>query len=325
MTRIFLAAVLALAAAPASGDEFPFGNNGGPLARGFALPALGAVEVPRRGSQQSRVAYEWINEYVREGNCAIECLVQDGELRRLRIDWRVGLGGGLEFSTHVPMVSRSGGRLDGLIEKWHGWFGLPNGGRELVPRDQFNYRYEQGGVPLLDETAGANGLGDIGLGLGYALGARAALRTYVKLPTGDDERLSGGNVGGAAWLDMALPVPAGWSGYFSAGYSRNERGEVLTALQNQEVVFGGLGLLAPFLLDSRLLLMANAHSQLYDGSNLTPLARKGVPLTIGLQFRTAGGLLDVGVQEDASVTASPDFVVYFSWASAPAPERRRRR
>ena len=59
------------------------------------------------------------------------------------------------------------------------------------------------------------------------------------------------------------------------------------------------------------------HGRLYDGSTLTPLQRAGMPLTLGLQFRTgARSVFELGFQEDPSVNGSPDFVLYLSHRSA---------
>ena len=312
-----LAAALIVSASPAAAGPFVAGGNSAALARSFALPALGDSRVVPPGGGHTRVTLEVANEYVSEGDCAIECITLDGETRRLSVDYRVGLGSGWDFSLNVPMVDRGGGFLDSWIQDWHGWFGLPNGGRELAADDQYRYHYEQGGVVLLDETEEADGLGDVSLGLGMALGPNSALRTMVRLPTGDGAALSGDNTGGAVWLDVALPMSGGWDGFFAGGYSRNERGDVLTALQNQEVFFGGLGLLAPLGQSVRLLMQINAHTRLYDGSELTPLARPGIPLTLGLQFGAGEGVIDIGFKEDLSVNGSPDFVFYLSVGSVP--------
>ena len=314
---VALGACFALAGPAAGATEFVAGGNSGALARSFALPALGDGGV-LRGGGQVRTTVDVANEYVSEGDCAVECITLDGETRRISLDYRVGLGGGWDFSLNVPMVDRGGGFLDSWIQDWHGWFGLPNGGRELAADDQYRYRYEKDGAVLLDETGEADGLGDVAVGLGMALGPNSALRTMVRLPTGDGTALSGDSTGGAVWLDVGLPMSGGWDGYLAGGYSRNERGEVLTQMQNQEIFFGGIGLAAPLSQAVRVVLQVNAHTRLYDGSGLTSLARPGVPLTVGLQFRTgAEGVLDIGFKEDLSVNGSPDFVFYLSVGSLP--------
>jgi hypothetical protein len=260
------------------------------------------------------VTFDVANEYVSEGDCVVECITLDGETSRLRLQHRRGLRGGWDFAVVVPLLDRGGGFLDGWIQDWHGWFGLPNGGRELATDGQYRYRYERAGVVLLDQARGGSGVGDVELTLGRALGPRRALRAMAKLPTGDEEALGGGNAGGALWLEQALPLPRNWSGYLAFGGSYNERGEVLPDMQKREVAFGGIGLLMPLTRNARLSAQLNAHSRLYDGSALTPLARIGAPLTLGLQFRTgARGSFEIGFQEDPSVNGSPDFAVYLSY------------
>lgn len=317
MLRSLLCAAGMAAALPAMAGSFAPGGNAGALARGFALPSLGDGPVLRVGQSETRLTYDVANEYVSEGDCSVECILLDGETQRLRLHYRAGLGRGWDFSLQTTALDRGGGYLDGWIQDWHGWFGLPNGGREAAPDDQFRYRYERAGVVLLDETAGDRGFGDVAVGLGMALGDGAALRTQLKVPTGDGAALSGGAVGGAAWIELGAP-DGGWDSFLAAGYAYNERGEILTAMQNQEVWFGGIGVLAPVTQGVRLLVQVNGHTRLYDGSELTPLQRPGAPLTVGLQFRTGdAGVLELGFQEDPSVNASPDFVFYLSLASLP--------
>ena len=317
MLRSLLCAAALAAAPPALAGAFAPGGNAGALARGFALPSLGDGPVLRAGERQTRITFDVANEYVSEGDCSVECILLDGETRRLRIDYRAGLGRGWDFSLQTTGLQRGGGALDGWIQDWHGWFGLPNGGREFAEDDQYRYRYERAGAVLLDESVGDRGLGDVTVGLGMALGDGSALRTQLKLPTGDGAALSGGGVGGATWIELGAP-DGGWDAFMAAGYSRNERGDVLPSLQNEEVWFGGIGLLAPVTDRVRLLLQVNAHTRLYDGSELTPLQRPGAPLTVGLQFQTGSdGVFEIGFQEDPSVNASPDFVFYISLASLP--------
>lgn len=311
-----IASCLLLAAcccAPARAGEFAPGGDGGALARGFALPALGEAVMLGRGRSETRLTLDFTNEYVQEGTCAAECMTLDGETARLRFTHRVGLGSGWDFALEVPYLDAGGGFLDGWIEDWHDWFGLPNGGRELAPQDRYLFRYERGGSVLLEETRGYSGLGDAQLTLGRRVGRRSVLRTMVKLPTGDERRLAGGTWGGALWLERPLALPARWAGYFSLGVSSNERGEVLPQMQNTTVAFGGVGLLAPLSRYVRLSLQLQAHGRLYDDSDLTPLARAGVPLTVALNIGSGRrGALDIGFQEDPSVNGSPDFAAFAS-------------
>jgi hypothetical protein len=315
MPRLAAALCLVLAAPSWAGDFAP-GNSGGTLARAFALPALGDGAVLPRGRSETRWTLDIANEYVAEGNCAVECIVLDGETARLRFSHRSGLGDGWDLSFETSVLDRGGGFLDGWIEEWHDTFGLPKGGRDTAVDDQYQFRYLRQNTVLLDETSGGTGMGDSTLTLGRRLGGATTLRVMAKLPTGDADSLEGGTPGSALWLEHALALPRGWSGYLAGGASYGDRGEALPGLQNREVWFGGFGVAVPVTPSVRLTAQLQAHSRLFDDSSLTPLARAGAPLTIGLQFRTsARGSFELGFQEDPSVNGSPDFAVYLSMRS----------
>lgn len=317
MSRFLLAVAGALLAVPAHAGAFGPGGNSGALARSFALPMLGDTAVLAPGRSETGLLFDVTNEYLREGFCADECLVLDGETSRLRLLHRWGLRGGWDLRVEIPLLDEGGGFLDGWIQDWHRWFGLPNGGREQVADDQYLYRYQRTALTEFERTAPGSGLGDVTVGFGRALGRDSALRGAVKLPTSDESLVGGHNTGGALWLDLALPLPAGWDGYVAGGASLNERGDLLPRQQNEKVFFGGLGLLMPFTARSRLHVQVQGHTRLYEGSTLSGLARPGAPLTLGLQFRPqpAGATLELGFLEDLSVGGSPDFAAYVAISS----------
>ena len=322
MPRLAAALCLVLAAPSWAGDFAP-GGDGGTLARAFALPALGDGAVLARGRSETRWTLDLTNEYVAEGNCAAECIVLDGETARLRFSHRRGVGDGWDVSFEASALDRGGGFLDGWIEDWHDTFGLPSGGRDMAVDDQYRFHYERQNTVLLDQARGGTGIGDATFTLGRRLGGATTLRAMVKLPTGDEDALEGGTRGGALWLERALALPRGWSGYLAAGTSYSDRGAALPDLQNRAVLFGGFGLAIPLTPAIRLAAQLQGHSRLFDDSALTPLARAGAPLTLGLQFRTgARGGFELGFQEDPSVNGSPDFAAYFSVrATAFSPPR----
>jgi hypothetical protein len=318
MMRTFLAAALCACAMPAIAADFVPGGNAGALARPFALPVLGSTGVLAPGGSETQVTLDFTNEYVSEGqgDCANECITLDGETARLRFSHRRSLGAGWDFTAALPVLMQGGGFLDSWIQDWHGWFGLPNGNREFAANNQYRYRYVRNNVTLLDVTDPGNCVGDLELGVGRALGKASALRGMVKAPTHGSQDLCGGEYGGALWLDAALPLPSGWGGYFAVGYSLNARGEILSSMQKREVPFGGIGLLVPLTTNVKASLQVHANGPLYEGSELSPLRKAGVPLTLGLQFRTgARGRIDIGFQEDPSVSGSPDFAFYMAVTS----------
>ena len=320
MLRPTLLAALTLAAAPALAADFVPGGNAGTLARPFALPTLGTGAVLPTGGSEFQATLDFTNEYVSEGqgNCAVECILLDGETARLRLDWRQGFARGWEWSAGVPILRQGGGFLDGWIQDWHGWFGLPNGGREFAADNQYHYQYIRGGTTLMDETMAGNCIGQVDFGLARALGPASALHGMVKVPTHTSQALCGDNLGGAVWYDAARPARGGWGGYFSIGYSMNQPADVaeLGDLQQRGVLFGGVGLLLPITDSVRISAQVQGNSHLYKGSTLAPLAKTGAPLTLGLQFRTGPrSSFDIGFQEDPSVSASPDFGAYLAFTA----------
>jgi len=311
-----LCAALLLAAAPAWGVDFAPGNSAGALARSFALPSSGATEVLQRGSRETRLALDLTNEYVAEGaDCAVECILLDGETARLRLSHRRGLGGGWDAALELPLLSSGGGMLDGWIQDWHGWFDLRNGGREHRAEGEYRYYYARGGEVLLDQREHGTSVGDMTLTLGRRAGKSGAARAMAKLPTGDDSAPGGGNAGGALWFEQGFTLGS-WRGYAAIGGSFNERGAVLPQMQRREIGFGGIGLSAPLTRRLRATAQLHAHTPLYEDSSLNPLTRTGMPLTLGLQLRTGPrSTFEFGFQEDPSVNASPDFGAYATFTA----------
>src|SRR5690606_36588858 len=100
-----------------------------------------------------------------------------------------------------PLLVTGGGMLDSMIENWHDWFGLPNGGRDQIARDQYRYQYLRGGQPpmqlptqpqpIFDIGGSDAGIGDIRLGVARCGEAGGCWRALAQLPTGDADRLLG--------------------------------------------------------------------------------------------------------------------------------------
>lgn len=298
-----------LLAAPALPAQ-PLGlRNEAALARAFALPGLGETTLaPTRASV--RLSFDIASEFVDESR-ADEVLLLDGETHRYALRVRRALGAHADWNLEIPVLHVGGGFMDAIIENWHDAFGLPNGGREDAPRDRYRYHYRRDGVVRFDTGDAGTALGDVLLGAGYALRDGLVLRGQLKLPTGDEDRLAGGNAGAAVWLDGALPFAAGapWSGFVAAGLSANEEGEVLPDSQETLVPFGGIGLELRLLPSLAVLTQLYAHAPLYGDSDLAAFERPGVQFALGGRWCPGPGqrCVELSFQEDVAVAASPDF------------------
>jgi hypothetical protein len=224
----------------------------------------------------------------------------------------------------IPYLIASGGFLDSFIIDYHNTFGFPQGGRDQAPRNRLLYQYQKNSQQLLQINQSSQGIGDIQLTGGYQLyespmkPSRAiALRTSLKLPTGDS-----GQLHGSGSTDLALWITAGDDyevaiGHFTvfgaAGIMGMTNGNVLPAQQRNAVGFGSLGAGWSPLRWLAFKVQANGHTSFYKDSALRELNANSVQLTIGgtLAF-TERISLDLGVTEDVIVKTAPDVVFHLA-------------
>jgi hypothetical protein len=311
-----LLTLLACATSPALFADDPPPVEQGALVRGFALPpVLGRDAVPAAGTLQQRIYLSDTNEFVDRSN-ANETIVVDGEATQLSYELRYGIGGRWEAGLYVPLLLQGGGILDGLIQGWHSFWHLPNENRGDAPDNRYLYQYSRNGKQLLEVSQGSLTLGDVRLTTGYQLAEHLTARAMLQLPSGDASHLSGnGAVGGAAWLDGALPLHGDYlrrlTLYGSLGYSDTATGAVLAPQQRNGIPFGAAGLsyrITP-LWDARLQIYF--HGAPYRDSELSALTHIGAPLTFSTSYRVAPNTsVSLGFQEKANIYASPDFGIF---------------
>lgn len=301
-----------LPAVPAVAAAEPFvlaTFNQAALARHAPLPTA----APADAAGWLRVTADWTSESVVDGDAG-ESLRLDGEalrlgftLARARGPWR--------FSAELPLLATGGGELDAVIENWHSAFGLPNGGRETLPRGDYRYQYQRGAETLLDVDRGHDGLGDLRLGAGYC-GETRCLRSMLQLPTGDADQLLGGGLGLAVWAEQSLAFADGWSGMLAAGLSGVRADGPLETMQREFIPFGWASLGYSFTERWALGAQFTLHGALYKDSELDGLSQTGGQLGVGLRYRSAtAGEWWLGFQEDPLTESSPDFSIHaaFAW------------
>ena len=299
----------------------PFFNTShqGALARSFLLPTLGDSGVELVGDWRWQAQLDLSNDY-HTATVGDETITLDGESARLLYTLRQGLDRGWEWSIAVPLYHQGGGFMDGFIEDWHGWFGLPNGGREFAPQDRYLYEVMRAGNVIYRNEQKGNALGDLQLAAGWQWREGLVLRGAIQLPTGDDKKLSGENLGAALWADMALPFAAdsAWRGFVSLGASAADRAELLPELQQTALALGGLGLSYGWSETLRFTVQLYGHSPLYQDTELEALKRPGLQVVFGGSYRLLPNMdLHLAVQEDAVVSSSPDFSAHMALTLRP--------
>lgn len=284
-----------------------------PLLAGLALGLPLPAEIAAAGVTKIDFAFNWSNTANSRQEGA-EAIVVDLESRELRLTVERNLTNRLAMRLQLPYRRLDAGVLDSFIDSWHDTFGMPQGTRDALPRDQFRLAWFRNGE-VLDLREPLGGIGDIALDLGYQLHRsarhRLSLWATVEAPTGARRKL----LGNGAW-DASLSL--------AASHAFGTRGTVFW--QAGSTYFGSGGPLAPWQKDwvgavsgaieygvwRRLFLktQVDAHTAAYDSR--LELLGPAVILTVGGDYRFASGwLLDVGISEDIDVEASPDVTFVF--------------
>lgn len=177
-----------------------------------------------------------------------------------------------EWGVTLPLVSHSGGFLDGFIDGFHSLFGLPEGGRERAKSNQLDYLVRIDGDTRVSFRNSRRGIGDVQAWLGYALWDTPArdlnLRTQLKFPTGSTDRFAGSEgLDIALWAELQerkLLEPLGVVISMGAGGAWLDEGELAPRSQESWAMVGHFGLRRAFGSKFELLGQLDAHSQLHD-------------------------------------------------------------
>ena len=287
-------------------------NNANPFVRIHGLPGYAGTHSLAAGQLRTEVNLEITNEFHQQVRAA-EQIDLDYERAQLNLNLTYGIKNDLAVGLLLPYISNSGGFMDSLIENWHDLFGLPQGGRDDAPRDEFNISYQSATDNLLiDETD--KGIGDISLFLDKQLlisdQQNLQVRGLLKLPTGDEDQLFGsGGYGASLSLHGSRQFAEKWQGYGMLGLAYLEDSEVLTAQQNNLVGNAVLGIAwlptQKFGLSAQL----DLNSQVYDDTDLDALSGKAGVLNITANYQlTEKSSIHFGFNEDViNKDAAPDF------------------
>jgi hypothetical protein len=300
----------ALFATTVAADPFP-SRDLNPLLAGFGIPGAMPARLTR-DSWSVSADLNWASTALMQ-RVGSEQLIVDAEVREARVV--IGHVWSERFATQLQLPYRytGGGVLDGVINGWHDFFDLPEGARTQQPQDAFRIAYARDGSVLLNTDTPASGLGDASLDFGYQLTSSPATAVTawlsLKLPTGD-----AGDFTGSQSTDVSVMLAAEqrlsdrWSLFAQAGATWLGDGERLVRWQ-RDVVWSGLAgasFRASRGLDLKVQL--DAHSAIFDDSELDFLGGATV-LTLGGDYRFASGwTLDLAVSEDIAVESASDVV-----------------
>jgi hypothetical protein len=208
----------------------------------------------------------------------------------------------------LPFVGNSGGELDGSIENWHDFFGLPQGARKLYPRNQINLDYRRGADTVYHRNSPASGLGDIAIAVGYQPNAGPAWFAGVELATGSIADLSGNEaIDTALWVTNQYRIDAKTGAFTLLGVSFPGSGDYLQGLVAERIWLAQAGLDYRFDAGVIATLQFDLHSSSVEDSRLTAFGNS-LQMQLGLGFPKlfAEHRLDLFFSEDILVGSAPD-------------------
>ena len=255
-----------------------------------------------------------------------EWVLIDGETYRQALTLRMGFRERWEVLFEVSAVAHRAGAFDAFIETWHDTFGLNQGGRKRAPRNRLGLFYADSDGVHVDVDQDVAAFGDISVGAGYALPQSPlgndglAIRSAVKLPTGDASLLTGsGGFSAAVWAETSGALPGStasrvWLYAATAGVLAGEAPRGLSELGGRWIAFGRFGMTWRPLTWLTLTAQFDAHSSPYHASKLPPLADAGVMIGFGGALRlTDRTTLEVAVTEDDGLHRSaPDIGLHIA-------------
>jgi len=297
----------------------PFSSfNQSPLVQIYGLPHDTGADIVSSGIFKMNLNQDLSSNYT-ASNRAGEQIILDGETYRTTIAARYGIAPRWEAGIELPYLVQGGGFLDSFVIGWHNTFGLPQGGRDIAPKNRLNYSYSKVGVQKLRMNHSASGIGDISLTGGFRLyddyktdhHDRVALKAALKLPTGNSSYLFG-----SGSTDFMFQLCASSNNftefgslgvYGSLGALVMSGGDILQDQHNPLVGVGtfGIGWGPTSWISFKLQL--NSTTPFYRGSSLNEISKSSLLLTSGGSIKLPEGyLLDIGVGEDVAVATASD-------------------
>ena len=309
-----IATLQALTLAPAALAE-PFTTvDQNPLLTGYGLPQTVAVRALPKHGQSLTVTLNWSNTSLIQKN-ANESLVVDAESREWRLSYEFAPSERWAVRLDIPYRKISGGSLDHFIEHWHSLFGLPNGDRPALPRNQLNIAY-QGPNDSLHFTRDVSGIGDAETILSYLMRSTPTqatrIWTQIKWPTGDADKLLGsGALDASIGLSHERAISSRWQTFGQLGVTYLGTENLLRNQQRHTVWSGSLGFDYLYSQALTLTMQLDGHTAVFKNSSQNLLGNAWI-LTTGGSYRFGKNWrAQFGVGEDVKVDASPDvtFVV----------------
>ena len=208
----------------------------------------------------------------------------------------------------IPLIANNGGELDGLIDGWHDFFGLSEGDRNDLPKDDIRIEYLRNDEVEYLQDSSSSGIGDVSLAQGYQLTTETRIFVGVDLPTGSESDFSGNEaLDYAIWVSHEKPIDVEWSIFAMLGISFPGDDGNLEGLVVDEIWVAQFG--ADYRFSHNIIgtMQFDLHSKTIDDSDLDAFGNS-LQIQLGLGFLNLieDHRLDLFFSEDIKVGSAPD-------------------
>ncbi len=219
-------------------------------------------------------------------------------------DWRI--------SAMLPFITNDSGSLDGLIEDWHDFFGLPQGGRTSNADDQINLSYTRNGNTVFQQNKADSDIGDLALSFNYRLAHHKDNSTEIgigmELPSGSIDSNSGNEeIDIAFWLSKAGHLSENLTLYGLVGLSLPGKGGQLEDHIKDQIWLAQAGTEYQFTSDITGIMQFDFHTASLKNTELTAFGNS-LQIQLALQFKNwfDNYHIDLFFSEDIMVKSAPD-------------------
>ncbi len=287
------------------------------LIHGQALPTNAHLNKKSQARWSGSLA---ITNAINIESTADESIYLDYEAYRFNFSYQYGLNEQWNLKLDVPLIYQSGGVFDSAIDEWHNFFGLPDGKRPFVERDQYDVRYAYQSQTLVNLNEASSALGDIQIAIARSLienrKTTISLWGSVKLPTGNEDKLtSNGASDFSAWLAVNQRLSEDWVMNLNTG------AVILGASDYKNIPLSDYALYGHIMLgwaateNINLKVQLQGHTSYYERSQLNVLGDAWLLSFGGSININQCNQLDLAFTEDIKVDASPDASLLISWRS----------
>lgn len=267
----------------------------------------------RNGLQVSSSLF--ISNTLHDENNSNETLIIDAETYRFDLNFQYEVSDWL-YHAQIPLISSSGGFLDGFIIKWHDTFGLAQGGRLQHPNEQLNIQYQRHNSQLINTQYSYDGIGDISLvivrPLSFGLESAWNIGLGVNLPTGNNNKLiSNDKIDRSVWLSYN---PSSTPIFITLGAIQPGNGGVFKNTLKSSVFFSQVGFAIPINDRIKGQLQIDYHSAFIESN--TDALGDSLQIQVGLHFsHLKSADIQLFFSEDIWVRSTPDitFGLQLDW------------